>query len=85
MDRHYRERLRIDTLRARRRSFVIIAGFLGFLAALLFTSNPDDTLTFAIVLVAYFFTVLVASDRGFGRDALVRHDDSSSTTLTAQP
>lgn len=39
MDRHYRERLRIDTLRAHRRSFLIIAGFIGFLAVLFFTSD----------------------------------------------
>ncbi|MDE0166774.1 MAG: hypothetical protein OXH92_21245 [Bryobacterales bacterium] len=80
MDHHYREHLRIDTLRARRRAYVIIAGFAGFLATLYFTSDPDDTLTLAIALVFYFVTVLIVPDRWFGRGALDRHDDSSSAS-----
>ena len=44
MDRDFEEQLRIDTQPARTRSFVILAGFAGFLASLCFTKDPDDTL-----------------------------------------
>lgn len=63
MEHHYRERLHIDTLRARRRSYLIIGGFAAFLAALYFSRDPDDTLTLAIALVLYFVTVLILPDR----------------------
>ena len=76
MDRQYREQHRIDTLRSRRRSCLIIAGFAGFLTALYFTSDPDDTLTLAIALVFYFVTVLLVPDRWFGSDRLDESDRS---------
>lgn len=67
MDQRFEEQLRIDNQRWRRRSFVIVAGFVGFLVSLYFTSDPDDTLTLAIALVFYFVTVLLIPDRWFGR------------------
>ena len=67
MDHRFEEQLRIDNQRWRRRSFVIVAGFVGFLVSLYFTSDPDDTLTLAIALVLYFIIVLLIPDRWFGR------------------
>ena len=68
LDRDFEEQLRIDTQRARRRSFVILAGFAGFLASLCFSKDPDDTLQLAIALVFSFITVRLIPDRWFGRD-----------------
>ena len=79
MDRHHRNQLRIDRLRVRRRAIVIIAGFVGFLIALYFTNDPDDTLTLtlAIALVLYFVATLLLPDRFFGRDTLDRYMNHS--------
>ena len=67
MDHRFEEQLRIDNQRWRRRSFVIVAGFVGFLVSLYFSSDPNDTFTLAIALVLYFVTVLLIPDRWFGR------------------
>ena len=67
MDRDFEERLRIDSQRVRRRALVLVAGFVGFLASLGFSSDPGDTLALAIALVFCFIAVRLIPDRWFGR------------------
>ena len=85
MDRRFEEQLRIENKLWRRRTFVILAGFVAFLASLYFTSDPDDTLTLAIGLVFYYITVLLIPDSWFGPGRPKLTTDGPRPALRSQP
>ena len=85
MDHRFEEQLRIDSKRWRRRAFILIAGFLAFLASLFFVRDPDHTLALAIGMVFFFLIVILLPDSWFGshRPGLVT--DGPRPALRSQP
>ena len=85
MDQRFEEQLRIENIRWRRRTFVILFGFLAFLVSLYFVSDPADTLTLAIGLVFYFVTVLLIPNSWFARSRPELTTNGPRPALRSQP
>ncbi len=85
MDRRFEEQLRIENTRWRRRTFVIMIGFVVFLASLSFTIDPLNTLTLVIGLVFYIVTALLIPARWFGRARPEFNTDGPRPALRSKP
>ena len=85
MDRRFEEQLRVENQRWRRRTFIVFLGFIGFLAGLYLSSDPDDILTLAIGLVIYFAIVMLVPHRWFGRIRPELDTDGPRPALRSQP